>query len=651
MRTASSVVAEARTALRPPPRLTLSAWADEKFYLSAESAAEPGRWRTLPYQREPMDAFTDPRVEQITFLKSARIGYTKMINAAIGYHVDHDPCAILVIQPDEDDAKGFAKEEIEPMIRDCSVVGEKFAAFTLKNSMLHKRFRGGLLQLAGARSPGNFRRVSRRIILGDEVDGYPPSAGHEGDPIKLATKRSEYFWNRKLVWGSTPTDAGVSRIEQLFLEGDQRRYYVPCPDCGHMQVLQFKQFSWPKGRPALAVYVCVACGSAIDHAHQRDMVHAGEWRPGPHAQFPEIPAPEPFHGHASFHIWAAYSFSPNATWGQLCTEFVAANAAGVEQLKTFVNTGLGETWQERGDAPDWERLYDRREDYAPGTCPAGVLFLTCGVDVQRDRLVFEVVGWGRDKQSWSIDAGILPGDTSDLRGRPHAPSPWLRLTDFLTRTYRAASGAELSIAMLAVDSGDQTQTVYSWVRQHPKNRVIATKGVAGGRALIGSPTPVDVKVSGKRIRRGCLVWPVAGDLAKTELYGWLRLRRPTGEEQAEGATLAPGFCHFREHGEQLTGEQLVKTRTGFEWQPIPGRENHYLDCRVYARAAAALYGLDRFRDSDWDALSRAVTTPPAPPRPAAPTQQTSTTDRFAAAKAPQQGRWIPPRPNWLKGDR
>jgi hypothetical protein len=184
MRTAAAVVADARTALRPPPRLTLSAWADDKFYLSAESAAEPGRWSTLPYQREPMDAFTDPHVEQITFLKSARVGYTKMINAAIGYHVDHDPCAILVIQPDEDDAKGYAKEEIEPMIRDCPAVGEKFGAFTLKNSMLHKRFRGGFLQLAGARSPGNFRRVSRRVVIGDEVDGYPPSAGHEGDPSR-----------------------------------------------------------------------------------------------------------------------------------------------------------------------------------------------------------------------------------------------------------------------------------------------------------------------------------------------------------------------------------------------------------------------------------------------------------------------------------
>jgi phage terminase large subunit GpA-like protein len=656
MRTAASVVAEARTALRPPPRLTLSAWADEKFYLSAESAAEPGRWSTLPYQREPMDAFTDPHVEQITFLKSARVGYTKMINAAIGYHVDHDPCAILVIQPDEDDAKGYAKEEIEPMIRDCPAVGEKFGAFTLKNSMLHKRFRGGLLQLAGARSPGNFRRVSRRVILGDEVDGYPPSAGHEGDPVALAKKRSEYFWNRKLVWGSTPTYAGASRIERLFLEGDQRRYYVPCPDCGEMQVLRFSQFSWPKGKPELAVYVCQACGSAIEHAHKRDMVHAGEWRPGPHAQFADVPAPEPFHGHASFHIWAAYSFSPNATWGQLCTEFVTANAAGPDQLKTFVNTALGETWQERGDAPEWKRLHERRATYAIGTCPPGVLFLTAGVDVQQDRLVYEVVGWGRDKQSWSIDAGVLPGDTSDMTG-----GSWPALKALLDRSYPHASGLHMPVTMLAIDSGFNTQVVYAWARKHPMSRVIAVKGHDAAHTVIGAPSPVDVTVGGRKLRRGYKVWPIGTKTAKSELYGWLKL------ESGEGV-YPSGYCHFPQYDEeyfkQLTAEQLVNVKTpqGFTvlvWELIPGRQNHHLDARVYARAAAALVGMDRFQEKDWTVLERAgrgamtkmsetatetgITPkgnagPPSTPSPAAPAPRT----------IPRAGSWIPRRPHWLK---
>jgi terminase, large subunit len=647
---AAAILGEARLSLKPPPRLRLSEWADEHYYLSAESAAEPGRWRTLPYQREWMDAFTDVRIDQITVMKSARVGYTKILNAAIGYHIEHDPCAILLVQPTDDDAKGYSKEEIEPMLRDCPVVGAKL--IPPKNGMealLHKRFRGGgLLHLAGARSPGSFRRVSRRVVLGDEIDGYPPSAGKEGDPIELAKRRAEHFWNRKFVWGSTPTIAGASQIERLFLAGDQRRYYVPCPHCGFMQVLRFKHFSWPKGKPEEAVYVCVECGAAIEHAQKRAMLAAGEWRPGPHAQFPDVPAPEPFHGHASFHIWAAYSVSPNATWGQLCAEFVAANRAGAEHLKTFVNTGLGETWTERGEAPDWERLYARRDLYALGTCPAGVLFLTAGVDVQKDRLVYEVVGWGREKRSWSVDIGVLPGDTADLK-----KGPWAQLEALLNRTFTHEDGAELRIAMLAVDSGFNTQTVYNWARRHPINRVIAVKGHDAATVLIGSPSPVDVTVSGRKLKRGYKVWPIATNVAKSELYGWLGLETPTDEALVEGETFAPGYCCFPEHGEdffkQLTAEQLVPHKsprgfTEFVWELIPGRENHYLDCRVYARAAAAVVGLDRFRETDFDALARAIAKPAVVDRAHPPPE---------SSKAPvKKSQWIPQqRRGWLKGQR
>lgn len=654
MRTAASVVAEARLALRPPPRLTLSEWADKHFYLSAESAAEPGRWSTLPYQREIMDALTDPRIEQVSFMKSARVGATKIMNAAIGYHVDHDPCAILVIQPTEDDAKGYSKEEIEPMIRDCEAVGARF--IKPKNqidSMLHKRFRGGLLQLAGARSPGNFRRVSRRTIFGDEVDGYPPSAGVEGDPIALAIRRSEYFWNRKLGWWSTPTYAGISRIEQLFLAGDQRRYYVPCPHCGEMQVLQFKQFRWENRPPQEAVYICLHCGCEIEHAHKRDMVHAGEWRPGPHQQFPDVPAPPPFHGHASFHIWAAYSFSPNATWGQLCAEFVSANQAGPEQLKTFINTVLGETWKDKGEAPDWQRLYERRETYAKGSCPRGVLFLTAAVDVQKDRFVYEIVGWGRDKESWSIDAGVIPGDTSDLT----PTGPWPQIDALLDRGFSHEGGAELRIRMLAVDSSDQTQTVYNWVRTKDAGRVMAVKGNDSASVLVSTPSKVDVSKAGKRVGR-LLLWRIGGPVAKSELYGWLKLRQPTDEARAAGARTPPGFCHFPEHGEdyfkQLTGEQLVphKSPKGFTlhvWELIPGRENHILDCRVYARAAAAVVGLDRSKESDWAALERTLGLVPEPPAPKDPIPTPAPSTPIATAAAKRKEPWVNRnRGGWLK---
>lgn len=596
-----AIFARARRVWRPPPKLSLSEWADEYFYLSAESSAEPGRWHTLPYQRGIMDAITDPAVEQVSVMKSARVGYTKCMNAAIGYHMHQAPCPILVVQPTVDDAKGYSKEEIAPMLRDCPVLSqivfedaEEAGPRDSGNTILHKRFPGGVLSMVGANSGAGFRRVSRKVVVFDEVDGYPPSAGSDGDQIKLGIKRTEYYHDRKIIAGSTPLVAGGSRIERLFEQGDQRRYYVPCPECGHLDFLVFREsdrghwMQWPPNKPEEAYFVCSLNGCVIEHDKKREMVARGEWR-----------AEKPSEGHASFHIWAAYSYSPNATWGQIAAEFLEAKH-NTETLKTFVNTVLGETWKERGDAPEWERLYQRRESYAIGSVPEGVKFLTAGVDVQKDRWVYEVVGWGEGKRSWSIDSGVIPG-------RTESEEEWTRLDEILNRQF-----GNMPVLCLAVDSGYNTQMVYNWARRFPMSRVIATKGVTSAKVLIGSPTAVDVTVRGKRLSRGYKVWPVGVDVAKAELYGWLRLDKPSAE-----APYPAGYCHFPEYGEdyfkQLTAEHLVTvtTRTGFtthEWQMIPGRENHFLDCRVYARAAAALVGLDRMR-----AVAPAATAPAATP--------------------------------------
>ncbi|MDP1570352.1 MAG: phage terminase large subunit family protein [Vicinamibacterales bacterium] len=643
----------ARRAWRPPPRLNLSDWAEEHFYLSAESAAEPGRWRTLPYQRGIMDAITDPLVTQVSVMKSARIGYTKCINATVGYYIHQDPCPIMVVQPTIEDAAGYSKEEIAPMLRDCPTLRDLVPEPKTRdseNTILLKRFPGGSLSLVGANSARGFRRVSRKVVIFDETDGYPPSAGSEGDQIQLGIRRTEYYWDRKIIAGSTPTVGGRSRIEQLFNAGDQRRYYVPCPHCGFMQVLVFSRFKWPKNRPEAAIYVCLECGAEIEHDDKRRMVQGGEWRPGPHPQFPDAPAPPPFTGHASFHIWAAYSFSPNATWGQICSEFVAATHAGPEHLKTFVNTGLGEPWQDRGEAPEWERLYARRESYQLGTCPSGVRFLTAGVDVQKDRLVYEVVGWGREKCSWSIDAGVLAGDTSDL-----AAGPWAQLEALLARTFTHEAGAELPIAMLAIDCGFNGQVVHGWVRKHPISRVIAVFGKAKALMLIGVPSRVEVRFDGRAGKKSAKAWPVGTDTAKTELYGWLALQPPGAEALAEGRPYPAGFCHFPEHGEeyfrQLTAEQLVSHRsakgyTVYGWEVIPGRENHWLDTRVYARAAAALVGLDRFREGDWVAIEKNLGIErPAPSVVSAPKSEPPSTGPARKTS------WLPPRRDWLRRNR
>jgi phage terminase large subunit GpA-like protein len=500
--------------------------------------------------------------------------------------------------------------DVTPRLRDRLRAGA--------NTLLAKEFRGGILVLTGANSAVGLRSMPARWLLLDEIDGYPGNVDNEGDPIALAEARQRTFARRKRLKVSTPTFASRSRIEAAYEASDQRRYYVPCPECGEQQPLEFARLMWSKRDrpPEQAAYECRACLTLIEEHHKTMMLAQGEWRPERPEADPRV---------RGYHLSALYSPVGWLSWGDIALDFVAV-PRDPERHRVFINTVLGETWQDRGEAPDWGRLMRRREVYAMGTVPAGALFLTAGVDVQKDRLVYEVVGWGRGKTSWSVDYGILPGDTADLD-----QGPWPQLDALLARTFPHDGGVELAIRMLAVDSGYNTQQAYAWARRYPMNRVIAVKGQAMGGALIGPPTPVDVSERGRRLKRSYKVWPVVGGIAKSELYGWLRLELPV-----DGGAAPAGFAHFPEYDEsyfrELTAEQLVtrKTAKGFlrmEWELIPGRQNHALDCRVYARAAAAVLGLDRFHESDWAALEKAIGQDQAapPPGPAAP----------AAAAAPR----------------
>jgi phage terminase large subunit GpA-like protein len=454
-------------------------------------------------------------------------------------------------------------------------------------SMLSKSFRGGLLILTGANSAVGLRSMPVRWLLLDEIDGYPVDVDGEGSPVELAEARQRTFARLKRMKCSTPTIAGRSLIEHAYLSSDMRRYFVPCPKCGGYQTLDFALLQWSKyGRPpGEAVYECLYCEEQIQDHQKTAMLARGEWRPTS-----DEPANPKVRG---YHINALYSPVGWISWGDIAEQF-ARDHKDPAKYRVFVNTVLGETWQERGEAPEWERLYARREDYAEGTVPAAALMLTAGVDVQKDRLVVEVVAWGRGKESWSVMYGEIPGDSSDLKR-----GPWKLLDELLSRTFTSADGRELPIAKLAVDSGYNTMAVYSWARTHHMSQVISVKGVPGIGALIGAPSNIEITARGAKPAYGYKVWPVHGAVAKGELYGFLRLDTPL-----DGEPCPPGYCHFPmyddDYFKQLTAEHLVthQTRGGFvklEWEMIPGRENHVLDCRVYARAAASLAGMDRWK--------------------------------------------------------
>lgn len=608
----------------PPPRLRLDEWADSNFYLSPENSAHAGPWRCLPYQREVLRAMSDPRVERVTWQASSRVGKTKCMVALVAFHMAHDPCSVMLVQPTLDVAEAFSRDEISPMLRDVVAVrglvaeGHKMSANTLRN----KLFPGGKLILGGANNATAFQRVTVRILLLDEADKYAANAGGEGDPVELAITRTKDSAMRKIVVVSTPLLENSSRVRKLFEEGDQRRYYVPCTHCGHFDILVFHQeadgvghrMRWPKDDPDGAYFQCSRCSGAIEHKDKRRIVEAGEWR-----------AAQPFTGHASFHCWAAYGYQPNATWGHIATEFVRAGHDATK-LQAFFNTTLGETWSQRGEAPSWQRLFERREGYPIGKVPVGGQLLTAGVDVQKGRLVYEVVAWGADKESWSVEADVIPGDT----GLSTTPI-WAELDKLLMREWPCADGRFLTIANLGIDSGYNTHAVYEWASRHP-GVVLACDGRDTGATLLGMPKRVgSVLGSGKRLSREVLLWPVNVSKAKVELYACLQLAAPDLDQDA------PGWCHFpdypREFFQELTAEELVEARrkdgtTESSWVKLAGRENHSLDCRNYARAAAARARID---------LLKSLVAPSAPSSPSAP--PIAAPPQPPARRQPQSGFW------------
>ena len=577
--------------LQPPPKLTGSEWAEKYGVLSKETSAQTGRFRAFEYQKGILDAITDPTVTTVSVMKSARIGYTKCLDHIEGYYIHQDPSPILMVQPRVEDAEDYSKTEISPMLRDTEVLAALTGNVKAKDSgqtILKKTFlNGSSLSLVGANSPGGFRRITARIILFDEVDGYPAGgAGSEGDQIALGTKRSETFWNRKIVIGSTPTIKGLSRIEKSYLESDQRKFYVPCPHCKQEQVLEWGGpdtpygIKWDKDENGIGIsesvhYVCRENGCIINDIDKPWMVDNGKWV-----------AHKPFKGHAGFHIWAGYSLFPNASWKNLVAEWLRVKNDPLAR-QTFINLVLGEPYEDRGEKALNENKLVSRCEVFESEVPDGVGVITVGIDTQDYRFEIETVGWGANEESWSIDHEVIEGDME-------TPEPWDRLDAYLKRIWVKEDGRGFRVEAACIDSGGHhTQKVYDFCKARLGRRIWAIKGES---AVGGKRSPVwPTKKPSSRTKSTFRPIILGVNAAKDSIRSRLHI------EKNEGDVVIPGYMHFPVERDinyfaQLTSERSVRKHANGQyyrvWELPPGRANEALDCRVYAYGA--LCGLLHF---------------------------------------------------------
>lgn len=462
----------AARSLRPLPNLTVSDWADQYRMLSSESSAEPGRWRTdrAPYQRAIMDAFTDLDVRRVVVMSCSQIGKSDIMNNVIGRFAHLAPAPILMIQPTVDMAQDYSKSRIAPMIRDTKVLRDIFQDVKSResgNTILSKLFPGGRLIMGGANSPAGLASRPIKILLADEVDRFPDSAGTEGDPVDLAAKRMTTFWDRTMGLFSTPTNAGESRIEVEYMEGTQEEWQHRCPNCSEFHLLTHRNMvmdteTVKDGRKKEHIHVksvswrCPDCGFTFSE---------NEMRRQPQKYVAKNPTAIRNHVRSFFvNCWA----SPWISWADVMQEWVDAKG-DPEREKVVVNTRFGEPYERARSYDNVDKLLARREPYN-AELPDGVLILTAAVDVQDNRLEYEIVGWGEDEECWGIKKGII-------LGAPDTAAVWRQLDEQLDREYHFADGTGLLVARTFIDSGGHyTSEVYNYSLMHLARQRFAVRG-------------------------------------------------------------------------------------------------------------------------------------------------------------------------------
>lgn len=584
--------------MKPPEDLTVSEWADKKRILSPESSAETGPWRTsrTPYLKEPMDAFTDPKVRRIVLVSSSQVGKSEVLNNVIGYIIDEDPGSILFVQPKDTTAQEYSRLRIAPMIRDCSTLRKKVGEVKSRdssNTVKQKAYPGGILTMCGSNEADALASKPIRYILGDELDRWAASAGKEGDPWKLATARQITFYNAKSVAVSTPTVKNASKIADLYAEGTMERWCVQCPHCGEYNDIKYTDIRYEYREETVngkkqyyiesLLYMCPECACAS--TEQELKKQPAKWI----ADNPEAYKK----GIRSF--WLNSFVSPWASWESTFLEYLEA-IGDTKKLQVVFNTRFGELWEDRGDIQDEDSLMQRREDYE-AEVPDGVLLLTCGVDTQDDRLEYEIVGWGHFSESWGIKRGII-------MGRPDDESVWEQLDDVLDKVYRYEDGLGLRISVTFVDEGGHfTMEVRNQCRKRQGKNVFAIKG-RGGPDIPYLDTPKKQKIMiQNRYIGACWQYVIGVDSGKQVIMDNLKVQEPGSK-----------YCHFPKRADDkrddygpsyfkgLLSEHKTYDKTKkqpWQWKKIPGHErNEPLDLRNYAQAAF------RASSKDLDAIDR-----------------------------------------------
>ncbi len=601
--------------IEPPPPMTVTEWADQHRVLTRRSSNEPGPYRSsrTPFSRAIMDALSpqDP-CQFVSAMTGTQVSKTEMGNNWLGFTIDHDPCSFMVVLPTVDVGKRHSKTRVEPMIRSSAKLADRVAPAKSRdsaNTVLEKEFPGGSVVITGANSGAGLRSTPVRRLHLDEIDAYPLEIPGEGPPIEIAIARTDTYGDtRKIYRCSTPTVRECSPIEEAYEDSDRSQYWVPCPDCGEMQVLEWAGFHFtpcsgcgedPEEKPdaetraRTAHMHCIECRARIEETSKPWMFERGEWR---------ARNPERTKIHRGFHLSSLYSPLGWLSWAALARQWLDAQGDR-EKLRTFTNLRLAETFEDVGAVPPpWEILYARRETYPQGQVPERAQVLTIGVDVQGGgaaRVEAELVAWAPGLESWSLGYFTIPGEV----GNAEVDNELARL---ITSTWPRVGdpSVRLPVRMTAIDAGYLTQAVYQFCERHRAAGVVPVMGQPQGGTLIGQPKRTDImRKSGKKTRGAVRVFPVFGNVAKTELYSWLRLEPPK-----KGQPFPAGWCHFLQYPDswfkQLTCEKQRRTYERglpvYRWEKPPGAANEALDCRVYARAAASIVGCDRWTEAHWE---------------------------------------------------